>query len=110
MTSSVAAVTSNIAISTNITASSRPLTRGATKATCSDSGVVESDTDTMSYDDDSSPDHYQPIGSHFSGAWLRLQVDVWSQRIGVWLLKQDHLNVLTVTLMISLSCQMQALF
>ena len=69
MTSSVAAVTSNITINTNITTSSRPVTRGATKASCcSDSGVVESDTDTMSYDDDdSSPDHYQPIGSHFSG-------------------------------------------
>ena len=32
---------------------------------CGDSGVVESDTDTMSCcDDDSSPDQYQPIGSH----------------------------------------------
>ena len=42
--------------------------RGAVKTQCSDSGVVESDTDTMScYDDDSSPDHYQPIGSHLNG-------------------------------------------
>lgn len=66
-TSSATAVTSNITINTTIATSSRPVTRGATKAACSDSGVVESDTDTMSYDDDSSPDHYQPIGSHFSG-------------------------------------------
>jgi len=29
--------------------------------------VVESDTDTMSCCDDSSPDHYQPTGSHHCG-------------------------------------------
>ena len=38
---------------------------GGVKTQCGDSGVVESDTDTMSCcDDDSSPDQYQPIGSH----------------------------------------------
>ena len=60
MTSSVAIATGN---STGINTRA-----GGVKAHCSDSGVVESDTDTMScYDDDSSPDHYRPIGSHING-------------------------------------------
>lgn len=53
-------VTSNIT-SDNITNTGA---RGR-KGEYSDSGVVDSDTDTMSCcDDDSSPDHYQPIGLH----------------------------------------------
>ena len=64
MTSSVTTVTTTSNnICTNITT-----TRGGMKAQCSDSGVVESDTDTMSCcDDDSLPDQYQPIGSHHCG-------------------------------------------
>ena len=55
MTSSVAVATSNSTGTNN--------NKGAgVKTQYSDGGVVESDTDTMScYDDDSSPDHYQPL-------------------------------------------------
>ena len=62
MTSSVTSVTTTSNNTcTNIT------TRGGVKAQCSDNGVVESDTDTMSCCDDSSSDQYQPIGSHHCG-------------------------------------------
>jgi len=45
-------------------------------------GVAESDTDTMSCCDDSSPDNYHPIGSHhFAGANLQKTVHI-TQNVG----------------------------
>ena len=72
-TPTIAPVMTTVTTHSNSNTSSTKITANANnniatvtgKGQCSDSGVVESDTDTMSCcDDDSSPDQYQPMGSH----------------------------------------------
>ena len=55
-------VTSSVAVATSNSTGTNNNKGAGVKTQYSDGGVVESDTDTMScYDDDSSPDHYQPL-------------------------------------------------